>query len=95
MRDARSLKQVRAREGAGRSEPTPEILRRWKQEPLVIDQMRGEEEEEEQWGCLSLKQGKWLVWRKLTNSVWDIPPLKSCETTRSKSWQQDQGVSAQ
>lgn len=81
LRDARDLNQTRARDGVGRSKPTPETLPWWKHEHLVIDQLQDEEEEEEQWGCLSLRQGE--VWRKLTNSVWDVPHLKSCETTGS------------
>lgn len=48
LRDARDLNQTRARDGVGRSKPTPEILPWWKHEHLVIDQLQGEEEEEEQ-----------------------------------------------
>lgn len=37
--------------------------------------MGGEKEEEEQWGVPLAETGK------LTNSVWDMPPLKSYKTT--------------
>lgn len=49
----------------------------------MIDQKQGEGEDEERWGCLLLEQRAQLVWRKLTNLVWDVPQLKSCETAGS------------